>query len=403
MSKISIRFLLVIFGVSVLVLAAAGSEVSAKDGLLAEYNRITKPPDYDPRHNSAELFEKAANAYVPRPQSIPWVCDYWGLSRKQRSDLQDWLESNEECIRFFTLAADRKYYWKQYQAKNNEMKDLGFLELDRFTDMSKLLFWQAEKIADQGNVTGAFELLTSAYKVGCQFQVPRTLIEQMLGVGICAGSCASLYRIVDAVELDSKTLAVFKGTLLKQLRSNPVEVVYSDGEKLYKLEAIGRLFTDDGNGNGKLISEQLVKEFDNPMLPEMSLQKARGIAETHPDKRQTIAILEQFQKEINVIHKQTPWALHQRNTDYAKEASRLTAKAYILEVSSMARLIYSIKHVYRARFEALITTLAVLRYKADKGAMPDKLEALVEGGYLRLLPADPCSDGPLVYREIDGD
>jgi len=356
MSKISIRFLLVIFGVSVLVLAAAGSEVSAKDGLLAEYNRITKPPDYDPRHNSAELFEKAANAYVPRPQSIPWVCDYWGLSRKQRSDLQDWLESNEECIRFFTLAADRKYYWKQYQAKNNEMKDLGFLELDRFTDMSKLLFWQAEKIADQGNVTGAFELLTSAYKVGCQFQVPRTLIEQMLGVGICAGSCASLW-----------------------------------------------LFTDDGNGNGKLISEQLVKEFDNPMLPEMSLQKARGIAETHPDKRQTIAILEQFQKEINVIHKQTPWALHQRNTDYAKEASRLTAKAYILEVSSMARLIYSIKHVYRARFEALITTLAVLRYKADKGAMPDKLEALVEGGYLRLLPADPCSDGPLVYREIDDD
>ena len=55
----------------------------------------------------------------------------------------------------------------------------------------------------------------------------------------------------------------------------------------------------------------------------------------------------------------------------------------------------------RAEYEAAITVLALQRYRLDKGQYPPSLEALVQAGYLRQLPADPYSGGPLVYRPTD--
>jgi len=60
---------------------------------------------------------------------------------------------------------------------------------------------------------------------------------------------------------------------------------------------------------------------------------------------------------------------------------------------------------YRGKVEtdSLITTLALLRYKADEGQLPENLDELVASGYLKKLPMDPYSDGSLVYRKIDED
>jgi hypothetical protein len=52
----------------------------------------------------------------------------------------------------------------------------------------------------------------------------------------------------------------------------------------------------------------------------------------------------------------------------------------------------------RADTEGLITTLAVLRYKADKGQLPEKLDELVKTGYVKTLASDPFSGKPFVYR-----
>ncbi len=87
MSKMSIRFLLAIFGLTVLVLAAASSEASPKEGLLAEYNRITKPANYDPRHNSEELFWRAGNVYVRKGQSVSPKIHYWDIPESDRTAL----------------------------------------------------------------------------------------------------------------------------------------------------------------------------------------------------------------------------------------------------------------------------------------------------------------------------
>jgi len=51
----------------------------------------------------------------------------------------------------------------------------------------------------------------------------------------------------------------------------------------------------------------------------------------------------------------------------------------------------------------LITTLAILRYRADTGRLPASLDEVVSAGYLDAMPMDPFGDGPLVYRRRDGD
>ena len=58
---------------------------------------------------------------------------------------------------------------------------------------------------------------------------------------------------------------------------------------------------------------------------------------------------------------------------------------------------------YKAEESALLATIAILRYKAEKGQLPDNLEQLVSGGYLKELPMDPYSDGPLTYKRIGDD
>jgi len=42
-----------------------------------------------------------------------------------------------------------------------------------------------------------------------------------------------------------------------------------------------------------------------------------------------------------------------------------------------------------------------LRYNADKGLYPENLQQLITAGYLKDLPMDAFSDGPVVYKKTD--
>jgi hypothetical protein len=69
------------------------------------------------------------------------------------------------------------------------------------------------------------------------------------------------------------------------------------------------------------------------------------------------------------------------------------AFARVLEVSSRGK----------AETDALITTVAILRYKADNGKLPADLQELVSANYLKDLPIDPFGPGSLTYKRIDDD
>jgi hypothetical protein len=58
-------------------------------------------------------------------------------------------------------------------------------------------------------------------------------------------------------------------------------------------------------------------------------------------------------------------------------------------------------HKTRAQTEALVTILAILRFNIAKGYLPEKLDELISNGYLKAVPSDPYSSGPLVYKRTE--
>ena len=54
----------------------------------------------------------------------------------------------------------------------------------------------------------------------------------------------------------------------------------------------------------------------------------------------------------------------------------------------------------KANSQALITVIALKRYKQTNGEYPEKLEQLVEAGFIKEVPMDPFSNKTLVYKKI---
>ena len=57
----------------------------------------------------------------------------------------------------------------------------------------------------------------------------------------------------------------------------------------------------------------------------------------------------------------------------------------------------------RTSLDALIGTIAILRYETEKGQLPSDLQILVDEGYLETLPKDSFSDGLLRYKHTADD
>jgi len=212
----------------------------------------------------------------------------------------------------------------------------------------------------------------------------------------------SAFHIISHAEPEGLPLLLYQQRLLNLLETKPVGLHCSEGEKLFELEIIERVFTDDGQGNGRLIPEQLVVEFKSSSTFRPTLEEAREIARTHPDKNETTAILLNLYEQMNNVIRETPWTLRQKGTDYEKEAQRLTEKASILRDPVMGR-IAKLNHECKAYADALIATLAIVRHRLDRGAPPETLKSLVKAGYVRQLPPDPYSNGSLVYKRFDSE
>jgi len=63
--------------------------------------------------------------------------------------------------------------------------------------------------------------------------------------------------------------------------------------------------------------------------------------------------------------------------------------------------IYHQYYKEKAQTEALITVLAILRYKNDAGQFPQTLDVLAAKDYLRSVPSDPYSGNSLIYKLTD--
>ncbi|MCX5634758.1 MAG: hypothetical protein NTW55_02795 [Planctomycetota bacterium] len=336
------------------------------------------------------------------------------LTEEELTLMKRWIADNNGAFEIFKQATNKPYCWWKRQAKNNVMFDMLMPNLSDMRKFGYLLCWRAKLDAATGQIDEAFNDLSTCYRAGMHLKGPRTLIEQLVGISMEALACSTSSVILQDKEIDSPKLQAFQNEFEKLIASDTFTVNF-EVEKFCFYDTIQRCFTDNGCGSGHFIPgslnfTNLDSIFDDPnQWNIITYTISLGYALTTANRCETIKKFENAYGKYEQWTKTTPWQKHQVNFNAGRElglADRSFVKVarhplYYILMPAMEKVI-ELSYRNKVHCEAVVTTLAIMRYKQDKGDYPETLEQVVEAGYLKELPMDPWSDKPLVYRKTEG-
>lgn len=404
--KLNKKVILIAVGLLVLLLVVKMALVlTAKPKItvdyVAEYNRITRPENYDPNDNAAPYYQKTFDAFVGMPSEIQersstdWPAD---LNSTEQAILKEWLTSNSQTFEYFRIAADKPYYWIERQTgKDNDMMSVMFPERSSLRNLINALLWNAKLAALKGRTQAAFENIIDCYQAGCQkCRAPSLLIDQLVGMRLKRKAIDSALVILDETRIDSSDLKSFQDSLQTEF-DRDTYVLDFEAEKMVLYDILQRTFVDNNRGTGRLTwraTRDLI-----PMHHDWRNLKVYLNCFWGPTRNQTIEQIGKVFTIYNQVVTKTPWQVKNEGRDYFGETEKINSNNLILSVFGInSTSIFRLYHETRTQTEALITILAILRFKEENHRLPISLEELVSGGYLKSVPMDPYSNGPLVYK-----
>lgn len=410
-----------------------------KTNYLDQYNQVSRPENYSEAENAWPLYQKALAAYNKLPEYLPgelqWVsglAELWPREMDSNSleFMRGWLASNEEAFHYASLAAAKPYYWV---ALTPGETPLGRGLRDGFDSQALRQFLgtamtaQAIFYAYEGLPKKAFAQLQDSYTLGLQFAGNKGLAEQLI---ICMSRTSKVYSaariILSRSEVDRETLHKFQ-TFLEERQPPPLTFWSEKSVLLYYTQ---KMFTDNGRGNGHVILKEYLSLFEPQYDPHPRRSRklmqfhAPGKSEaldvklkhmwkyakyarkaiTHDDRKETIEKIDSLHRLLEELVLQTPYELHAQGTTYEEQIQNAVGTGQELFLKMMTRSDYKTIegfHEDNSHYPAILAILASTRYKVAEGDFPESLDDLVSSGYLKGLPQDPYSDGPLIYRKAE--
>jgi hypothetical protein len=371
---------------------------------IAEYNKLTKPRNYNSNDNAAPYYQKAFEALVDIPEDIKDIEQAWpgDMNETELNVLRTWLSSNSDSLRYLKEASQKPYCWFQRQSADNAIFDIEPFELSKLRGAIWCFSLEAKLSAYQGSIDHAFYDVFDLHKIGMHYSGPVTLVEQLVGIAICQIAFNTTYQILDRTDFNPESLAVLQSQFEQQLQEAK-KLNFSVEEEVIGYDAIQRSFTDDGNGDGRLIPGKIYKiRKDSPLKRSMFYIEAILICLNHPGRRETLQLHKELYRCLEGFLDKTPWQLLQDGKSYESEIKQLTkGNLFVGDSADALAKVCEIWQKKKISGDALITILAVLRYKADTDLYPFALQELVESGYMKHVPIDPYSGKPLVYNTRD--
>ncbi|HSV98864.1 MAG TPA: hypothetical protein VLI39_01735 [Sedimentisphaerales bacterium] len=189
-----------------------------------------------------------------------------------------------------------------------------------------------------------------------------------------------------------------------------------EGERLIMLDAVQYEFTRGWLGGGHHVVGNYTVSFymgeGITNTPESWKMKAVMMpldvvaSMIHARRNRTIARINERYSQMNEIAKLSPYDRRERRIADMGESMWWVEKlryGFVWLLMPAERRVSEIAFRARAGYEALVTVVAVKRYRLEKGSYPRDLEILVQDGYLKKVPSDAYSAGALVYRATDND
>ncbi|HUT29628.1 MAG TPA: hypothetical protein VMX13_07545 [Sedimentisphaerales bacterium] len=336
------------------------------------------------------------------------------LNEEELSLLKQWIASNTEAVEYFRQAAEKPYCWWHRRAKDNIVIAALMPELNSIRKLSQLTFWHAQLKAYEGDTEAAVKDILACYRTGTHFKGPRSLIEQIVGIAVQAIAVKNAFVILHNEQMDDVLLKRFQDEL-EILSDKDFHTIDYTVESFMGLDFIQRCYTDDGDGSGHLIPGR-IREYwkvveqndteDDPAEYAGSLAKSLAASLVGANREQMTREFEKYYSGAQRLAHKTPWQLKKENVDAELGTRKWLDSIYIgywpLRVLAPAiAKVCELSYRAKTQIEALVATIAAIRYKRAHGDYPENLDRLLEADLLKKLPMDPYSDKPLVYRRTD--
>ena len=399
------RLILILVAVAlVLIIAKAVLFFTTKPKItidyIIEYNEMTFPENYDPNENAAPYYQKAVDSFVKMPRQLVDTGKRW-LEDFNNTELvlfQDWTALNSQAFEQFKIGANKPYCWRQRQPTyRNGRRELLFPEKYPLRPLIIAFTWKTKQDAVEGRTQGVFGNLIDCYRAGRQqCRTPSLLAEQEEGLGLEQIALSATLVILDKAKFDSTTLKSFQDMLKTELDKDTY-LPDLRAEKLHLYDSMQMFFADNDRGTGRMLWS--MGKYFIGMCGQWSTFEVLKYCLVGPTRNQIVEQIDEIFTSFDSMKAKTPKQLNDYDRDYFTKIDMTCKDPFLGGFSPIdLRGIYYLYHRGKNRTEAVITIVAILRYKTDTGQYPESLDKLVSAGYLQSVPIDPYSDGLVVYK-----
>jgi membrane protease YdiL (CAAX protease family) len=375
------------------------TRVKVTTDYLAQYKEIVGIDELDPNDNARDFYENARQLAVKQPAEWAKANDVWPAHwlPNHRTAISSWLSASEQALEYVEKGSEKPYYWPEIRGDITfaAMPDIAWVR-----DAVFALCARSQLYAADGELEHAFSDLTTCFRFGAHFTGRQVLVAQLVGISTRTLAVKGAFRVLANTQVEPVTLADFQ-TRFEQLRADGMYSLDFTAERLVFHDSIQRMFTDDGTGDGYIPEIAL-------RIPGSLKALVRGFSERQTrdllklNRRRTTILTDELFDRLAEATKMTAWQFQNDANHVRTDIERIIKRnAYIAYLAPNCVKVLGIASRMQTDLEALIATVSILRYEAERGQLPSSLETLVDEGYLKALPQDNYSDGPLVYKRTD--
>ena len=391
---------------------------------LPQLNALNRP--FDPVEDNAWPYYESAMRFVVEPNETVGQARWFEslgptkdvLTLREQKVLLDWIAANLPAWRQFEIGATKRHCHRTYRGPPGKpllmscTDDPPLMNLRRLNQVGH---WKSRLAVEGGQTEEALDFCLTLIRAGAHLQQNVTIVEELMAYGMGSLARRELLGILHSNELSALRLCELQ-TQLTDLYRERYPPLSLEGERLVVLDGIQCEFTSGGPGGGHHVvgayTRFVYAALEVPDVPEnrsfgwivWPIDIAASMI--HAGHTRTIAKVNQLYDRMGELVMRSPYDRRQHGIGEIMDGvGRLGKLRYgiVYLLLPAERRASEIRFRAKADHEALITVLAIKRSRLEKGAYPATLNELKVAHYLDALPADPYSNGPLIYKIIGND
>ncbi|HKQ47094.1 MAG TPA: hypothetical protein VJZ71_03365 [Phycisphaerae bacterium] len=280
-------------------------------------------------------------------------------------------------------------------------------------NVARFLILDARDRMTRGEFAEAWRSLDIAHRLGALLLSGQTIIEQLVGTAMISMSTNEARQMLHgtADALTPEQLALVKAS---HLLTMPICTLKGDfrSELFFFNDVVQYTFTDDGSGNGRLIPSQFAKVSaygnSSPGTDETGFMNDAALvamSAIHADRRETVAKYHEIFDKMEELYSLPLYDPRRAGADRVLDGVKSdgpTGQRFALINTMLPILSRANQLIREATMNELATRtlVAILRYRLERGALPQRLAEL-SPDYLAAVPVDEYSGMHLKYA-VDG-